>query len=94
MVEVVEVVEVEVERCICRGILPTCIPTKLHLVAVAVPVPFPVLDETSAAMSMVETQNWQDAREATLKDAYELCQRAVEVAAKQGVPKERIWFRV
>lgn len=56
--------------------------------------PFPVLDETSAALAMVETQNWQDAREATLKEAYDLCQRAVEVAAKHGVPKERIWFRV
>eukprot|EP00882_Tetradesmus_deserticola_P001213 GHRQ01001311.1.p1 GENE.GHRQ01001311.1~~GHRQ01001311.1.p1 ORF type:complete len:392 (+),score=155.98 GHRQ01001311.1:166-1341(+) len=48
---------------------------ELHVVAVALPVPYPVLDETSAAAAALESQQWRASTDRSLAYAHDLATR-------------------
>ncbi|KAF8068226.1 hypothetical protein HT031_001912 [Scenedesmus sp. PABB004] len=55
---------------------------EVHVVVVALPVPYPILDETSAAVAALEAQQWRASAEASVEYAQALAAKAaVAVAA-------------
>jgi hypothetical protein len=53
----------------------------LHCVSVALPVPYPLFDEASAAVAVLEAQQWQSSSERNAAYARELAARAAARAA-------------
>jgi hypothetical protein len=63
----------------------------LHCVCVALPVPYPILDETSATVAALEAQEWQASSQRSVAYARELAGRAAAAAAAGGrVARERV----
>jgi len=62
----------------------------LHCVTVALPVPYPILDETSAAIAALEAQQWQASSEASLEYATTLASKAAVVAKAAEVPDTHV----
>jgi len=57
---------------------------ELHCVCVALPVPYPILDESSAAVAAVEAQEWKVSSERSFSYAKELSRRAAAAAVASG----------
>jgi len=57
---------------------------ELHCVVVALPVPYPILDESSAAVAALEAQEWQHSSERNFAYARELASCAAAAAVASG----------
>lgn len=57
---------------------------EVHCVVVALPVPYPILDESSAAVAALEAQEWQHSSERNFAYARELASRAAAAAVASG----------
>ncbi|CAG9463042.1 unnamed protein product [Pedinophyceae sp. YPF-701] len=66
---------------------------EVHVVSVALPVPYPVVDEASPAVAAYESQQWQTDKDAALARAEEVCRAAVDATETDGVPRTSIWYR-
>jgi len=66
---------------------------ELHIITVAPPISYPILDDTSPAVSALETKQWQEAKDEALKKAEATARAAVEMAGNCGVPLEHVWFK-
>lgn len=58
------------ERCLLKN------GDEVHIVVVALPVPYPILDETSAAVAALEAQQWRASTERSLEYARSLAAKA------------------
>lgn len=65
----------------------------LHVITVSPPVPYPILDETSAAVAALETQQWQQRSEDSAVHACKVARRAEAEALKHGVAPGRLHAR-
>lgn len=66
----------------------------LHLLTVALPVPYPILDDSSAAVAAAETQQWQSQSEHSLRIAQNLCSKVADAVVAKGVDRARIVSQV
>lgn len=66
---------------------------EVHILSVAQPVAYPIVDETSAAVAAMESQEWEEARKRALQEAYTRCLAGVDTAVAKGVPRERLFFK-
>lgn len=63
---------------------------ELHIITVAPPVSYPILDDTSPAVSALETKQWQDAKDEALKKAETTARAAVELSGKHGTDRKSV----
>lgn len=66
---------------------------QVHVVAVAQPVPFPIVDEASAAVAALESEHWHDQKQESMALAENTCKKGVAIAIRQGVPKESLFYK-
>lgn len=66
---------------------------ELHIVSVAMSVPLPIVDETSAAVAMMETSEWREAKQESEAMSFNTCIKGVEQAIAAGLPKEQVFFK-
>ena len=63
---------------------------EVHIVSVATPVEYPVLDDTSPAVCAMETKYWQDAKNDKLDQADHTAREFVGVISKEGKVRQQL----
>lgn len=63
---------------------------QLHIISSALPVPFPVMDETGVAAVALESQMWRERQEESQSFAERITEKAALLATQHGVPSQQI----
>mmetsp|Transcript_32736 Transcript_32736/g.77628 ORF Transcript_32736/g.77628 Transcript_32736/m.77628 type:complete len:406 (+) Transcript_32736:74-1291(+) len=66
---------------------------EVHIISVAPPVEYPVMDDASPGVCAVEVKYWQEAKSEALVKSEKAAKEAVQELANHGIPLRNIWYK-